>query len=96
MPRVKSKSASPPQLARQLLLSSTDWTPRPNDFCLPARLTPTYGKGEDMNREQTNLARVRSRMADRSGKMKYGIFAWMLGLPLPIILIALFYGGCDF
>lgn len=34
--------------------------------------------------------------ADRSGKIKYGIFAWLLGLPLPIILIAMFYGGCDF
>ena len=32
----------------------------------------------------------------RRGKMKYGLFAWLLGLPLPIILIALFYGGCDF
>jgi hypothetical protein len=32
----------------------------------------------------------------RSGKIKYGLFAWLLGLPLPIILIALFYGGCDF
>ena len=34
--------------------------------------------------------------ADRSGKLKYGILAWLLGLPLPIILIALFFGGCDF
>jgi hypothetical protein len=34
--------------------------------------------------------------ADRSGKIKYGIFAWLLGLPLPIILLALFFGGCDF
>lgn len=34
--------------------------------------------------------------ADRSGKIKYGALAWLLGLPLPIILIALFYGGCDF
>ena len=32
----------------------------------------------------------------RNGKIKYGIFAWLLGLPLPIILIAIFYGGCDF
>jgi hypothetical protein len=32
----------------------------------------------------------------RSGKIKYGIFAWLLGLPLPIILLALFFGGCDF
>lgn len=34
--------------------------------------------------------------ADRAGKVKYGIFAWLLGLPLPIILLALFWGGCDF
>jgi hypothetical protein len=34
--------------------------------------------------------------SDRPGKIKYGIFAWLLGLPLPIILIALFFGGCDF
>ncbi len=33
---------------------------------------------------------------DRSGKIKYGIFAWLLGLPIPIILIALFINGCDF
>ena len=33
---------------------------------------------------------------DRGGKIKYGIFAWLLGLPLPIILIALFFNGCDF
>jgi hypothetical protein len=32
----------------------------------------------------------------RGGKIKYGIFAWLLGLPLPIILLALFFGGCDF
>jgi len=34
--------------------------------------------------------------SDRSGKIKYGLLAWLLGLPLPIILIALFWGGCDF
>lgn len=32
----------------------------------------------------------------RSGKIKYGIFAWLLGLPLPLVLLALFWGGCDF
>lgn len=36
------------------------------------------------------------RGAQRSGKIKYGIIAWLLGLPLPIILIALFVRGCDF
>ncbi len=38
----------------------------------------------------------RTKLAERAGKIKYGIFAWMLGLPLPIILIALVYNGCDF
>lgn len=32
----------------------------------------------------------------RAGKIKYGLAAWLLGLPLPIIVIALFWGGCDF
>jgi hypothetical protein len=44
-----------------------------------------------MQRLRTNIS-----TQDRSGKIKYGIFAWLLGLPLPIILIALFFGGCDF
>jgi hypothetical protein len=44
----------------------------------------------------TETKRTARRASDRSGKIKYGIFAWLLGLPLPIILIALFFGGCDF
>jgi hypothetical protein len=32
----------------------------------------------------------------RAGKIKYAALAWLFGLPLPIILIALFWGGCDF
>jgi hypothetical protein len=31
----------------------------------------------------------------RDGKISYGIAAWLLGLPLPIIIIALFVRGCD-
>jgi hypothetical protein len=34
--------------------------------------------------------------AARAGKIKYGLAAWLLGLPLPIIILALFWGGCDF
>jgi hypothetical protein len=30
----------------------------------------------------------------RYGKVRYGLAAWLLGLPLPIILIALLWGGC--
>jgi hypothetical protein len=30
----------------------------------------------------------------RSGKIRYAAAAWLLGLPLPIILIALLWGGC--
>jgi hypothetical protein len=32
----------------------------------------------------------------RSGKIKYGILGWLIGLPLPIIIILLFVKGCDF
>ncbi|MFO0898823.1 MAG: hypothetical protein U0836_15475 [Pirellulales bacterium] len=31
----------------------------------------------------------------RSGKIRYGLAAWLLGLPLPIILLALIWRGCD-
>jgi len=30
----------------------------------------------------------------RAGKLRYGLAAWLLGLPLPIIIIALLWGGC--
>lgn len=36
------------------------------------------------------------RAADRAGKIKYGLVAWLIGLPLPIVILALFWGGCDF
>lgn len=33
----------------------------------------------------------------RGGKIKYGILGWLIGLPLPIIIIILlFVRGCDF
>jgi hypothetical protein len=32
----------------------------------------------------------------RSGKVKYAILGWMLGLPLPILIILWFVNGCDF
>ncbi len=32
----------------------------------------------------------------RAGKVKYALLGWLLGLPLPIILILLFFRGCDF
>lgn len=46
---------------------------------------------------QTN---VQSDISDRAwppraGKIRYGVAAWLLGLPLPIIIIALFIRGCD-
>jgi hypothetical protein len=31
----------------------------------------------------------------RAGKIKYGLAAWLLGLPLPIVILALFFRGCD-
>lgn len=38
----------------------------------------------------------RQQINNRAGKIKYGILAWLIGLPLPIVLIAFFLGGCDF
>ncbi len=31
----------------------------------------------------------------RWGKVRYAAAMWLLGMPLPIILIALFVRGCD-
>jgi hypothetical protein len=30
----------------------------------------------------------------RLGKVRYGLAAMLLGLPLPIVIIALLWGGC--
>ena len=40
--------------------------------------------------------KVNQKLSNRSGKIKYGMAAWLLGLPLPIIILALFWQGCDF
>lgn len=34
-------------------------------------------------------------LQERSGKVKYALAMWLLGLPLPVVLIALFWKGCD-
>jgi hypothetical protein len=31
----------------------------------------------------------------RWGKIRYGLAALLLGLPLPVVIIALFWGGCS-
>ena len=54
-------------------------------------------KRRQLNRQQRDA--IRRQLADaqqRAGKIKYALFAWMLGLPLPIIILALFFRGCDF
>jgi hypothetical protein len=38
---------------------------------------------------------MQSQQPKRDGKIKYGLAAWLLGLPLPIVIIALFFRGCD-
>ncbi len=37
-----------------------------------------------------------AKVKDRAGKVKYALFGWLIGLPLPIILILFFINGCDF
>ena len=44
---------------------------------------------EPIKTEQTET------LVDRAGKLRYGLAAWLLGLPLPIIIIALIFRGCD-
>lgn len=39
---------------------------------------------------------MKTRMTERAGKIKYGLLGWLIGLPLPIIIILFFWGGCDF
>ncbi len=44
-----------------------------------------------MKRIQHSVKTIRN----RAGKVKYALAMWLLGLPLPIVLIALFVRGCD-
>lgn len=39
---------------------------------------------------------IRQGFASRAGKVKYALLGWLIGLPLPIILLLLFFRGCDF
>jgi hypothetical protein len=53
-------------------------------------------QADDQLRKQTEIANMTPRNEEltRWGKIRYGLAAWLLGLPLPIILIALIWGGC--
>ncbi len=35
------------------------------------------------------------KLPSRAGKVKYALAAWLVGLPLPFILLALVFRGCD-
>ncbi len=39
---------------------------------------------------------MKRKLINRSGKVKYALLGLLFGLPLPIILILLFFRGCDF
>ena len=39
---------------------------------------------------------MKNGMQQRRGKIKYALLGWMFGLPIPVIVILLFWGGCDF
>lgn len=39
---------------------------------------------------------MKKQLNDRTGKIKYALLGWLIGLPLPIVLILLFVRGCDF
>lgn len=43
-------------------------------------------ENEDLNPENES----------RGGKVKYALLGWLIGLPIPIVIILLFVRGCDF
>lgn len=51
-----------------------------------------------MKMKTRNRLHTKSKLAhqNRPGKIKYALLGWLIGLPLPIILILLFFRGCDF
>jgi hypothetical protein len=68
------------RLAPDLLLQSGDW-----------RLKLFLTRRADMATKMKA-----TKLKERAGKIKYGILGWLIGLPLPIVLLLLFYRGCDF
>jgi hypothetical protein len=36
----------------------------------------------------------RQKARERAGKIRYGLAAILLGLPLPIVILAFLWGGC--
>ena len=50
-----------------------------------------------MKMKSRHRLRMKNKPAQvRQGKIKYALLGWLMGLPLPIILILLFWRGCDF
>ncbi len=48
-----------------------------------------------MRRFMSRLMPTPPQAETRSGKIKYALAAWLVGLPLPFILLALVFRGCD-
>jgi len=51
---------------------------------------PTGAAGKLTHREPD----MNTNTEPREGKIRFAAAAWLLGLPIPIILIALLWGGC--
>lgn len=45
---------------------------------------------------QKNTETTLTQVASRAGKIKYALLGWLIGLPLPIVILLLFFRGCDF
>ena len=43
----------------------------------------------------TKLQGLKGKDYNREGKVRYGVALWLLGVPLPFVIIALFIKGCD-
>ena len=49
-----------------------------------------------MNKYIEETEKTSPKLKSRAGKVKYALLGWLIGLPIPIVLILLFVRGCDF
>jgi hypothetical protein len=60
-------------------------------------LRPITTHEEDkMQKTITESSSRSSEIQLRAGKVKYALLGWLIGLPIPIVIILLFVRGCDF
>lgn len=60
-----------------------------------AYFNQTTPEARSVMKSRHQLRRKKPQLS-RAGKIKYAMLGWLIGLPLPIIIILAFWRGCDF